>query len=171
MASSLPSGHALGVASSSTSEVSKEIQFYSLFLLRLIQPLSILGIVALATFYKSLVDITVRIFAPNPNLIASATTRFGNNLSAGTAAASIAAGSNRSGYAPIPTQEETVPEPTPVVVPIRSRRRVLTFLIIGSLALTYLASGILIVLRAVLPPQQWIPDHPRWHAVEWQALL
>lgn len=62
------------------------------------------------------------------------------------------------------------PQPTPVIVPVRSRRRLLTQSTQLGLAATFFASGVLIILRAVLPPQEWQPDLPLWRAVDVQAL-
>lgn len=62
------------------------------------------------------------------------------------------------------------PQPTPVIVPVRSRRRLLTQSTQLGLAATFFVSGILIILRAVLPPKQWQPDLPLWGAVDVQAL-
>lgn len=67
-------------------------------------------------------------------------------------------------------QDEQEPQPTPVVVPVRSRRRFLTQSMQLSLAVSYIVSGILIMLRAVLPPKEWQPDLPLWHALDLQAL-
>lgn len=62
------------------------------------------------------------------------------------------------------------PQPTPVIVPVRSRRRFLTQSTQLTLAATFFASGVLIILRAVLPPKQWQPDLPLWRAIDLQAL-
>ncbi|SPO36573.1 related to ATM1 - Mitochondrial inner membrane ABC transporter involved in the maturation of cytosolic iron-sulfur (Fe/S) cluster-containing proteins [Pseudozyma flocculosa] len=62
------------------------------------------------------------------------------------------------------------PQPTPVVVPVRSRRRFLTQAMILGLATTYAVSGVLIILRGVIPPKQWQPDLPLWGAVDIQSL-
>lgn len=147
----------------------------ALFLLRLIQPLAILAIVLVSVALKPVIRTLVYAFAPNPNLIASATTRYGHNLTTSAAAAAAGVGQSAGAYTAIPSSDQQdangIPEPTPVIVPIRSRRRVLTYIVTGALAGTYLASGILIILRAVIPPHTWTPDHPLWRALDWQALL
>ena len=83
---------------------------------------------------------------------------------------------DRSQYQAVPdaqsnTAEDGTPQPTPVVVPIRSRRRFLTQAMLLALASTYFVSGVLIILRAVLPPKEWQPDLPLWSAVDLQSLL
>lgn len=67
-------------------------------------------------------------------------------------------------------RDDEPPQPTPVIVPVRSRRRLLTQAAQLSLAATFFVSGVLIILRAVLPPKQWQPDLPLWGAVDVQAL-
>lgn len=150
-----------------------EKELLALFLLRILQPSAIAAIILVAMILKPTTRMLVYIFAPNPNLIAGATTRYGNSISGGAAAAAAAAaGRGRGGaeYSAVPSSDE-IPEPTPVVVPIRSRRRVLTFIVIAGIAASYLASGVFIILRAVIPPQSWTPDHPRWRGSDWQALI
>ncbi|KDN53233.1 hypothetical protein K437DRAFT_230882 [Tilletiaria anomala UBC 951] len=73
-------------------------------------------------------------------------------------------------------QDET-PQPTPVIVPVRSRRRLLTQYALLGLATTYLSSGVLIVLRAVLPNYSdpghqhvWTPDLLLWRGSHLQAV-
>ncbi|SPO25786.1 related to ATM1 - Mitochondrial inner membrane ABC transporter involved in the maturation of cytosolic iron-sulfur (Fe/S) cluster-containing proteins [Ustilago trichophora] len=65
---------------------------------------------------------------------------------------------------------DEAPQPTPVIVPVRSRRRILTQSTQLCLAATFFISGILIILRAVLPPKEWQPDLPLWGAIDIQAL-
>lgn len=53
----------------------------------------------------------------------------------------------------------------------RRRSHILGFILLV-LAVTFLASGILLVLRAVIPPsKKWTPTLPLWHNVEYQSLL
>ncbi|KAI3483769.1 hypothetical protein L1887_53359 [Cichorium endivia] len=66
--------------------------------------------------------------------------------------------------------DDEPPQPTPVVVPVRSRRRFLTQSTQLGLAATFFASGVLIILRAVLPPKEWQPDLALWGAIDLQAL-
>ncbi|KAN0061767.1 ATP-binding cassette-type vacuolar membrane transporter Hmt1 [Thecaphora frezii] len=68
------------------------------------------------------------------------------------------------------TADGETPEPTPVVVPVRSRRRFLTQLMLLCLAADYAVSGVLIILRAVIPPKTWQPDLPLWGAIDVQSL-
>ncbi|CDU22713.1 related to ATM1-Mitochondrial inner membrane ABC transporter involved in the maturation of cytosolic iron-sulfur (Fe/S) cluster-containing proteins [Sporisorium scitamineum] len=68
------------------------------------------------------------------------------------------------------SERDEPPQPTPVIVPVRSRRRLLTQSAQLCLAGTFFVSGVLIVLRAVLPPKQWQPDLNLWGAVDMQAL-
>ncbi|PWN97531.1 hypothetical protein FA09DRAFT_343415 [Tilletiopsis washingtonensis] len=63
------------------------------------------------------------------------------------------------------------PVPVPVIVRVRSRRRLLTHFLLLSLAATHLVAGVLIVLRAVLPPKTWTPALPRWGGADSAALL
>ncbi|SJX62907.1 related to ATM1-Mitochondrial inner membrane ABC transporter involved in the maturation of cytosolic iron-sulfur (Fe/S) cluster-containing proteins [Sporisorium reilianum f. sp. reilianum] len=67
-------------------------------------------------------------------------------------------------------ERDEPPQPTPVIVPVRSRRRLFTQSTQLCLAGTFLVSGVLIILRAVLPPKQWQPDLTLWGAVDVQAL-
>ncbi|TKY85798.1 hypothetical protein EX895_005339 [Sporisorium graminicola] len=69
-----------------------------------------------------------------------------------------------------PSERDEPPQPTPVIVPVRSRRRLLTQSTQLCLAGTFFVSGVLIILRAVLPPKQWQPDLDLWGAVDVQAL-
>ncbi|EST05506.1 ABC transporter, transmembrane domain protein [Kalmanozyma brasiliensis GHG001] len=66
--------------------------------------------------------------------------------------------------------DDDAPQPTPVIVPVRSRRRLLTQSAQLGLAATFFISGVLIILRAVLPPKEWQPDLYLWAAVDVQAL-
>ncbi|KAJ1032960.1 hypothetical protein NDA16_000239 [Ustilago loliicola] len=65
---------------------------------------------------------------------------------------------------------DQAPQPTPVVVPVRSRRRFLTQSAQLSLAATFFISGILIILRAVIPPKEWQPDIMLWGGIDIQAV-
>ncbi|PWN38236.1 uncharacterized protein FA14DRAFT_117646 [Meira miltonrushii] len=125
--------------------------FLALFVIRLAQPLTILAIVLISTLLKPTVELAKFIFAPNPNQIRSI--------------------ANLPIPGEVPQPRDAVPEPTPVIVPVRSRRRILTFLVLSALAGTYFASGVFIVLRALIPPQTWTPSHQRWQMLDWQALL
>ncbi|PWZ02220.1 hypothetical protein BCV70DRAFT_204909 [Testicularia cyperi] len=66
--------------------------------------------------------------------------------------------------------DDSVPQPTPVVVPVRSRRRFLTQTMQLCLAASFFGSGVLIILRAVIPPKEWQPDIPLWRFVDVQSL-
>lgn len=65
---------------------------------------------------------------------------------------------------------DQAPQPTPVIVPVRSRRRFLTQFAQLSLAATFFASGVLIILRAVIPPKEWQPDIKFWGGIDIQAV-
>lgn len=66
----------------------------------------------------------------------------------------------------------STPEPTPVVVPFRTRRRFLTQALLLTTASTYFISGVLIILRAVLPPSRtWTPDLPNYSFIDFQSLF
>lgn len=65
---------------------------------------------------------------------------------------------------------DQAPQPTPVVVPVRSRRRFLTQSAQLSLAATFFVSGTLIILRAVIPPKKWQPDILLWGGIDIQAV-
>lgn len=148
--------------------------FLALFVIRLAQPLVILSIVLISTLLKPTVELAKYVFAPNPNQISAATTRYGTNIN-GSDGNGLLSRSGSIANLPIPGEvpqpRDAIPEPTPVIVPVRSRRRILTFLVLSALAATYFVSGAFIVLRAVIPPQTWTPSHPRWQMLDWQALL
>jgi ATP-binding cassette subfamily B (MDR/TAP) protein 6 len=156
---------------------SEEIRI-ALFTLRLVQPLAVLLIVLIAIYAKPGAALAKFIFAPHPNQIKAATTKYGTNIN-GTGDGSIFGRHASNGDAPtssapmLPTLEAdaTAQQPVPVVVPVRSRRRILTLAAISALAATYLVSGAFIVLLAVIPPHEWAPAHARWQGLEWQALL
>ena len=150
------------------------IIFLALFIIRLAQPLTILAIVLISSLLKPTVELAKYVFAPHPNQISAATTRYGTNINGSDGPNSLSrSGSTANLPIPgvVPQPRDTVPEPTPVIVPVRSRRRILTFLVLSALAATYFASGVFIVLRAVIPPQTWTPAHQRWQMLDWQALL
>ncbi|PWN41664.1 hypothetical protein IE81DRAFT_291472, partial [Ceraceosorus guamensis] len=62
------------------------------------------------------------------------------------------------------------PQPTPVMIPVRSRRRALNHFLLLALAATHVASGGLIALRAALPDHVWTPSLPRWVGSDIAAL-
>lgn len=67
---------------------------------------------------------------------------------------------------------EPTPGPTPVIVLVRSRRRTWTLIALLIVASTYIASGALIVMRAIIPfgnIRVWQPDLPLWRGLDTQA--
>ncbi|KAK0541122.1 ATP-binding cassette-type vacuolar membrane transporter Hmt1 [Tilletia horrida] len=64
---------------------------------------------------------------------------------------------------------DAAPQPVAVRVPVRTPRRQLMHFTILTIAATYVLSGILIMLRAVLPPPDsrlWQPDLPLWYGID-----
>ncbi|KAE8203086.1 hypothetical protein A4X06_0g2339 [Tilletia controversa] len=72
-----------------------------------------------------------------------------------------------SGASPNPL--DAAAQPVAIRVPIRTPRRQLMHFSILVIAATYVLSGILIILRAVLPPPSsrlWQPDLPLWYGLD-----
>ncbi|PWN52436.1 hypothetical protein IE53DRAFT_378141 [Violaceomyces palustris] len=121
----------------------------ALLTLRIIQPAAILLFVLISLVNQPLKALFSRVFDPS-----------------------------RSTYQQVSIDDENpnrnepaaVPEPTPVIVPVRSRRRQLTQFLFLALAATYAISATLIILRAVIPPKTWQPDLPLWGALDFQSL-
>ncbi|KAE8227548.1 hypothetical protein CF326_g7555 [Tilletia indica] len=68
-----------------------------------------------------------------------------------------------------PDSINAAPQPIPIRVPVRTPRRQLMHFSILAIAATYVLSGILIILRAVLPPASsrlWQPDLPLWYGLD-----
>lgn len=66
----------------------------------------------------------------------------------------------------------SIPEPTPVVIPLKTRRRFLTQALLLTASSTYFLSGVLIILRAVLPGDRiWTPDLPTYFYLDFQSLI
>ncbi|KAK0545377.1 ATP-binding cassette-type vacuolar membrane transporter Hmt1 [Tilletia horrida] len=74
---------------------------------------------------------------------------------------------------PSSNQPDSVPQPVPVRVPVRTPRRQLMHFVFLCISATYVLSGILIILRAVLPPESgrvWQPDLPLWYGLDMSSL-
>ncbi|PWN93620.1 hypothetical protein FA10DRAFT_237131 [Acaromyces ingoldii] len=143
----------------------------ALRLLRILQPSAVLLVVLVSVFGKPLLSAIQYAFAPDPVTIGGAYSRFQHRPLTGSRSASALPLPPATAASAADANGNGVPEPTPVIVPVRSRRRLLTFIGLLLVAFTYLFSGTLVVLRAVLPPKTWTPTLARWQAVDLQAII
>ena len=161
-----PSGTGQATPSPSPSPSPSSPALSALEWLRLLQPLVILLVLLLSI-----------VLGPSKKWISSTFRRnqYAQLTFDDEEAVAVSAEAQQSAVAAQPT----IPEPTPVIVPVRSRRRVLTIVAIVALAASYLLSGLLITLRAVIPVDSkqpnsgrtWTPDLPLWRNSHLQALL